>query len=62
MRLHLNDSGAFTPEDVDELLDAADAFERVLDLDHGTVVRQLTDLLKQRQHFEILRRQFDRRP
>jgi hypothetical protein len=61
MRLHPNDSGAFAPEDVDELLEAAGAVEGVLDLDHGTVVRQLADLLKKRHRFEVLRGQLDYR-
>jgi hypothetical protein len=61
MRLHHRHSGAFAPEDVDDLLEAAGAFESVLDVDHGTVVRQLADLLKRRHRFELLRRQLDYR-
>jgi hypothetical protein len=59
MRLHQNNSGAFVPEDVDELLEAAGAVEGVLDLEHGTVVRHLIDLLKKRHRFEVLRGQLD---
>ena len=61
MRVYLQHSGVSAPEDVEEMLEAAGALERALDLDNGTLVRELTGLLNKRLRFETLRQHFDHR-
>lgn len=61
MRVHLPDSVVTAREDVEDMLEAAGALERALDLDHGALVRELTGLLNKRLRFETLRQHFDHR-
>lgn len=42
-----------------DLLDAIKAFETELDLNPGSVTRSLTDLIRSRQKFESLKRDYD---
>lgn len=45
--------------DVLDLIDAADFLERELDLEDGSIIRELTGLLTRRRRFESLRRDYD---
>lgn len=45
--------------DVNDLINSADCLERALDLDTGTLIRELTSLLERRRRFESLRSDFD---
>ena len=61
MRPHPNpvDEFASGGDQAVDLLDAIKAFETELDLDPGSVTRSLTDLIRRRQKFESLKRDYD---
>jgi len=52
-------SGIPAEADVLDLIDAAGFLERQLDLDDGSIIRELTGLLNRRRRFERLRRDYD---
>jgi len=54
-------SGAYEPEDIDELLDAAAEVERALEIEAGLLLRNLAQMLRKQAKLQGLRKEFDRR-
>ncbi len=59
LNLRYHSSGAQPPEDIEDLLEVAEEFERELAIEPGAILRHLSDMLRRQIQLQELRKDFD---